>query len=303
LLNIKFIKSVSFIFLLLFHKISYSSEFVLTSEMNIVGEVAQYLAKEDDTFVKIARAYNLGFNELKMANPEVNPWLPGEGSLILLPTKFILPNSIKREGIVINLPELRLYYFPEDRPNILVTHPISIGRMEWGTPIANTSIFSKSENPTWYPPQSIIEERQSQNRPINSVVPPGPDNPLGSHALRLTLPGYLIHGTNMPAGVGMRVTHGCIRMFPEDIEDLYFDVPNGTLVQIINQPFKIGNIGEQYFLEAHPPLEDTMDNFGSIMTELTKSYVSFFEKGMLDFNWDYAEKIAVNSNGIPVIIN
>ena len=160
--------------------------------MNMVGEVSQYLAKEDDTFVKIARAYNLGFNELKMANPEVNPWLPGEGSLILLPTKFILPNSIKREGIVINLPELRLYYFPEDRPNILVTHPISIGRMEWGTPIANTSIFSKSENPTWYPPQSIIEERQSQNRPINSVVPPGPDNPLGSHALRLTLPGYLI---------------------------------------------------------------------------------------------------------------
>lgn len=282
---------------------SYCYEFTILSDQDIVGTLGKHLIKESDTFVKLARQYNLGFNELLMANPNIDPWLPEVGIEIILPTRFIIPSNIKREGIVINLPELRLYYFPENRPGVLVTHPISIGRMDWSTPIVNTSIYSKAENPTWYPPQSIIDERASQNRPIDRVIPPGPENPLGNHALRLMLPGYLIHGTNMPAGVGMRVTHGCIRMFPEDIERLYLDVPTGTLVQIINQPFKLGSIGNSHFLEAHPPLQDTIADTRGVMTELTKTYISIFSKGEVIFNWSYAEEIANISNGLPVKVN
>jgi L,D-transpeptidase ErfK/SrfK len=278
---------------------SLAAELPLRADSQVVGEPSRVVARYEDTFVSLARTYNLGFDELVQANPGVDPWLPGEGTEVVLPTQFVLPNA-PRTGIVINLPELRLYYFPDGEEGRVITHPISIGRMDWGTPLGLTAIQSKVKNPSWYPPQSIREEHAAENRPLPPVVPPGPDNPLGTRALRLGIPGYLIHGTNKPSGVGMRVTHGCIRMFPEDIEAMFNDIPVGTPVRIVNQPIKLGRNGESFYVEAHPPLDEkTVDESWSL-TELTRAYVSTVEEGQgIGFNWDLAERIAATSRGIP----
>lgn len=276
-----------------------ATELPLRADSQVVGENATIVTEHRDTFVALARRYDLGFEELVRANPDVDPWLPGEGTEIVLPTQFVLPNA-PREGIVINLPELRLYYFPDGEEGRVITHPISIGRMDWGTPLGRTMIQSKATNPTWYPPQSIRDEHAAENRPLPAVVPPGPDNPLGAHALRLALPGYLIHGTNKPSGVGMRVTHGCIRMFPEDIEALFESVPVGTAVRIVNQPVKLGHDGSALYVEAHPPLPERLSEGASALTELTRAFVAFAEEGRgNDFDWALAERVAMTSRGVP----
>jgi len=278
-------------------------EFPLTADSQIIGANSKIIARYEDTFVSLARAHNLGFEELVQANPGVDPWLPGAGTELVLPTQFVLPNA-PRSGIVINLPELRLYYYPDGDAGRVITHPISIGRMEWGTPLGVTQIQSKTVNPTWYPPQSIRDEHAADNRPLPAVVPPGPDNPLGEHALRLGLPGYLIHGTNKPSGVGMRVTHGCIRMFPEDIETLFATVPIGTPVRIVNQPIKLGRNGAEFYVEAHPPLEEETADDGWSLTELTRAYVAMVEEGQGDgFNWEMAERAAMISHGVPQFVS
>ena len=261
-------------------------EFEIIDGSYIVGEARVHEARYEDTFIKLAREHDLGYTELVHANPGVDPWLPGE-------------------GIVINLPELRLYYFPEDKPGRVITHPISIGRMDWGTPLGLTHVQSKAQNPTWYPPESIREEHALDNRPLPRVVPPGPDNPLGKHALRLALPGYLIHGTNKPAGLGMRVTHGCIRMFPEDIEALFASVPIGTPVRIVNQPYKIGWTDGGFYLEAHRPLDEEFVN-GWTMTALTRAFVLATEdeeREVESFSWDLAERVVERGSGIPEFVS
>ncbi len=269
---------------------------------SVVGTVQVITARYEDTFVKLARRYNLGFEELKQANPDVDPWLPGEGTQIVLPTRFVLP-SAPRQGIVINLPELRLYHYPADDPGRVVTHPVSIGRVEWQTPLGRSQITAKAEKPTWYPPESIRREHAADGRPLPRVVPPGPDNPLGDHALRLSIPGYLIHGTNRPSGLGMRVTHGCIRMFPEDIEGLFETVPVGTPVYIVNQPFKLAWTTDGFYLEAHPPLEEEGDAAWT-MTELTRAFVAATEEGQgTQFDWELAELAAERSRGVPEFVS
>ena len=278
-------------------------ELPLVADSQLVGESVTITAKYEDTFVSLARKYNLGFEELVQANPDVDPWLPGEGTPVLLPLLFVLPNA-PRAGVVINLPELRLYYYPDGEEGRVITHPISIGRMDWGTPLGLTSIQSKVQNPSWYPPQSIRDEHAADNRPLPPVVPPGPDNPLGNHALRLMIPGYLIHGTNKPSGVGMRVTHGCIRMFPEDIESLFTDVPVGTAVRIVNQPVKLGRVGNDLFIEAHPVLPERLAEGASALTELTRAFAAFADEGTgANYDWDRAEEIASSPRGIPIFLS
>lgn len=280
-----------------------AAELELFADSDVVGKSQIILAEYEDTFIKLARQYNLGYEELVQANPSVDPWLPGEGTEIVLPTHFVLP-KVPRQGIVINLPELRLYYYPDGESGRVITHPISIGRMEWGTPLGRSEIVSKTLNPTWYPPESIRQEHAADNRPLPKVVPPGPDNPLGKHALRLSLPGYLIHGTNKPSGLGMRVTHGCIRMFPEDIEALFENVPVGTPVRIVNQPYKIGWTNDGFYLEAHPPLDEESVNDSWTMTELTRAFVVATEEGQgKSFSWDLAEAVALRSLGVPEFIS
>lgn len=279
-------------------------ELELSADSDVVGEARVIEAQYEDTFIKLARRYNVGWEELIQANPGVDPWLPGEGTQIVVPTHFVLPKA-PRQGIVINLPELRLYYYPDGESGRVITHPISIGRMEWGTPLGRAEIVAKALNPTWYPPESIREEHAADNRFLPAVVPPGPDNPLGNHALRLSLPGYLIHGTNKPSGLGMRVTHGCIRMFPEDIEALFESVPIGTPVRIVNQPYKLGWTDEGFYLEAHPPLDEhDLEDEAWTMTELTRAFVAATEEGQGEaFSWDRAEVVASRSLGIPEFVS
>jgi L,D-transpeptidase ErfK/SrfK len=225
---------------------------------DVVGELQVTRASAEDTLSDIARRFNLGYDELVRANPGVDPWLPREGTAVVLPTRFVLPQA-PRKGIVINLAAQRLYYFPPRQagePQTVITHPIGIGRVGWATPLGTTKVTAKAADPWWYPPISVRREHAAEGDPLPAKVPPGPDNPLGRYKLTLGWPSYLIHGTNNPYGVGMRTSHGCIRMYPEDIAGLFDAIPVGTPVAVVNQPLVYGWQGESLYLQSFPALED-----------------------------------------------
>lgn len=225
-----------------------------------IGEVIEYTAKHEDTFVHLARDYNLGFTEMRAANPYVDPWLPGKGTKLILPARHLLTDA-DREGVVINLPEMRLYAFinGDDAPT---TFPIGVGREGLNTPEGQTSVVRKKDGPTWTPTPRMRREDPE----LKPFYPPGPDNPLGTHALYLGWPTYAIHGTNKPFGIGRRISSGCIRMYPEDIVALFDMIPVGTKVQVVNQPIKLAWIDDRLYLEAHPELEQAiqMEEYGQV---------------------------------------
>ncbi len=237
--------------------------FELAAGQELVGETQVLFARYENTFSAIGRQYNLGYEEMRTANPGVDQWLPGEGTPIYLPTQTILPET-PRNGIVVNVPAMRLYYFEKLKPAKagepeivkVSTHPIGIGVEGWATPFGEGKVTGKARDPVWYVPASIRKEHAERGDPLPSIVPPGPDNPLGAYAMTLSLPGYLIHGTNKPAGVGMRSSHGCIRLYPEDIEALFTRVARGTEVRLVNQPVLAGWRDGQLYLEVHPPLAE-----------------------------------------------
>lgn len=237
------------------------------SSAEMIGEMQVLFTHYENTFTTIAREYDLGYEELRRANPDVDHWLPGEDTPVYLPTQSILPDA-PRNGIVINLPSMRLFYFSDHRKvaadgddgaqeAVTVTsHPIGIGRQGWATPTGSAKVTQKARDPVWYVPASVRKEHADNGDPLPSVVQPGPDNPLGRFAIGLSMPGYLIHGTNKPAGVGMRVSHGCIRLYPEDIEKLFEHVASGTEVFIVNQPVLAGWRDGELYLESHQALEE-----------------------------------------------
>ena len=225
---------------------------------DVVGQLQVTMVQGEDTLSDIARRFNLGYEEVVRANPGIDPWLPGVGREIVLPTQFVLPDA-PREGLVINLAQLRVYYYPKSKdgePRQVITHPIGIGKVGWQTPEGTTKVTSKKKNPTWTPPASVRKEHKLAGDPLPKVVPPGPDNPLGTHMMTLGWPSYLIHGTNKPYGVGMRSSHGCMRFYPEDIADLYDEIPVGTKVTVVNQPFVFGWHNDSLYVQAFPVLED-----------------------------------------------
>lgn len=225
---------------------------------DVVGELQVTRVQGEDTFSDIARRFNLGYEEMVRANPGVDPWLPGEDREIVLPTQFVLPDA-PREGLVINLAQLRVFYYPkakEGEPQTVITHPIGIGKVGWSTPEGTTKVTGKTKNPTWFPPASVRKEHREAGDPLPSKVPPGPDNPLGARMMTLGWPSYLVHGTNKPYGVGMRSSHGCIRFYPEDIHQLYDSIPVGTKVTVVNQPFVFGWHQGALYAQAFPVLED-----------------------------------------------
>ncbi|MCC6135093.1 MAG: L,D-transpeptidase family protein [Candidatus Contendobacter sp.] len=227
-------------------------------DTDVIGQVKVMYAAKDDTLVDIARRHGLGYDEIVHANPGLDRWAPGEGTPIVLPTRYILPNT-PREGIILNIAEMRIYYYPKASVNderTVVTYPVSIGRMDWKTPMGLTKVVAKDVDPAWRPPASIKAEHAAEGDILPDVIPGGPDNPLGRYAMRLGVPGYLIHSTNKPYGIGMRVTHGCVRMYPEDIERLFGMVPVGTPVRLVDQPVKVGRLNGALLLEAHEPLEE-----------------------------------------------
>lgn len=215
-----------------------------------IGELGHVTAEYEDTLVHIARKHNLGFIDIRAANPTLDPWIPGAGANVLLPTMHILPDA-DQKGIVINLPEMRLYYFPTDGSEPL-SYGIGIGREGLETPTGLTKIVRKQEGPSWTPTQRMLDEDPE----LKPFYPPGPENPLGTHAMYLDWPLYRIHGTNKPYGIGRRVSSGCIRMYPEGIIDIYGRIKNGTPVNVINQPVKAGWINDEFYIEATPTIQD-----------------------------------------------
>ena len=227
-----------------------------TPTTTVVGESHWVAADRRESLLDVARRNGLGFTDMKQANPGVDMWVPEEGAQVLLPTSFVLPNA-RRRGAVVNIAEYRLYFFFQQAgQDMVATFPISIGRMDWKTPLGDWKVTRKRVQPTWRPPKSIIAEYAADGEVLPRVVGPGPDNPLGDYAINLSAPGYLIHGTNKPRGVGMQVTHGCLRMLPEDIEWLFPQVAVGLPVNIVNQPVKVGWRDGRLYVEAHEPLEE-----------------------------------------------
>lgn len=348
-----------------------------TAGDDLIGALRHTRAHQEDTLIDIARRFSVGQEEMMMANPTVDRWLPKEGTDVLIPQQYIIPDA-PRGGVIVNIPEMRLYYFPikavvrapvskkkqvsmpcnppkgqsgasskpvatnarsttapaksgqakpsktgsspvsgtgktvqpatsktasakpkppasaksasgktaptaqvksakpcvvvkevtvhepapaaefESNSSEVITYPVSMGRMDWRTPIGKTSVVHKQENPSWTPPASIKREHAAKGDPLPDVVPPGPDNPLGKFAMRLGVAGYLIHGTDAAKadGIGMRVTHGCMRLYNEDIAKLFPLVPVGTPVYLVNQPVKLGWQGDRLYMEVSQPLDE-----------------------------------------------
>lgn len=234
---------------------------------DVVGTLQVITASKDDTLSDIARRFNLGYEEIVSANPHVDPWLPKAGTKIVIPTQFVLPDA-PRQGIVINLAAMRLFYFPKMKagePQKVITHPVGIGRVQWKTPEGTTRVTAKKEDPSWIPTPSIRKEHAKNGDPLPAVVPPGPDNPMGTHVLRLGWPSYAIHGTDKPPSIGLRGSHGCLRMYPEDIIYIYNNVPVGTPVRTVNQPRLFGWRNNQLYLQTYPILEDDKRNHGALL--------------------------------------
>lgn len=278
--------------------------YLLTPESgDLVGAPRSTAARHADTLIDIARQHNLGYDEIVNANPGVDPWLPGAGTTIELAKHRVLPVA-ERQGIVINLPEHRLYYFPKlrsEEPAEVFSYPVSIGKMDWRTPLGATKIVQKVKDPPWYPPQSVRDEHARKGDILPTVVPAGPNNPLGRFAMRLGIPGgaYLIHGTNRPAGIGMQVTHGCMRLYPEDIEALFGMVAVNTPVTIVNQPFKVGWQGDRLWVEVHPGLkEDVVEP--PTLTDLSRLVVEATREALVPVDWAAVQRAYAEARGIPV---
>ncbi len=223
---------------------------------SVIGEVSTTKVEPGESLLEIARQFDIGHDQIILANPSLNRWIPDVGATVTIPSSYILPPG-PREGIVLNLAELRLYYFDRSAHSIY-TFPVSIGDLDWRTPLGKTHVAAKQRNPTWYPPRSIREEHAEEGDDLPHMIPGGdPDNPLGLFALKLGIPGYLIHGTNdrRSFGIGMRVSHGCIRLYPENIAELFDIVKVGTPVRIIDLPVKVGWLGDDLYVEIHRPLE------------------------------------------------
>ncbi|MCU7848613.1 MAG: L,D-transpeptidase family protein [Candidatus Thiodiazotropha sp. (ex Lucinoma kastoroae)] len=265
---------------------------------DVVGQTFKLTTRYEETFSDIARTYDIGYRQMVAANPDVDAWLPGEGSEVVMPQQYILPPG-PRKGVIINLAELRLYYFPDDRP-VVITYPIGIGREGWSTPTGETRVIGKKKYPSWTVPESILQEHENDGNPLPAVVLPGPDNPLGNRAIYLGMNGYLLHGTNKPYGVGMRVSHGCIRLYPENVERFFEEVEVGVPVRIINVPFKAGWLNDELFVQVHPPLQEYIEERGNNYTELVDAVIGKLGEDKRRPDWDQLHSFIKEKTGIPM---
>lgn len=272
-----------------------SASYIYTKNNTVVGSLKTYTVKNDASLIEIARKFKLGYNEIADANPDIDPFVPGNGTSVTISSSWILPDVKSYEGIVINLSEMRLYYFfRRASSKLVVTFPVGIGSEGNDTPTGEFKIVKKIVKPSWSVPESIRKEKPN----LPAVVPPGPDNPLGSHALRLSLRSYLIHGTNRPWGVGRRASHGCIRLYPEDIPKLFKLTPNGSKVTIVKQPVKVGVKNNRVFIEVHKDDYHQNEKYSKMAVKLLKM------KSLLEgVNTEKLSAAIKEKKGIPVEIS
>ena len=269
---------------------------------SVIGDPEIVFATDADTLSDLARTYGLGYDEIIAANPDVDPWLPGAGTPVVLPTQYVLPDAEHR-GVILNIATRRLFYFPpveEGELQRVLTYPIGIGRVGWETPLGETTVVAKAKDPSWWVPASVRREHAEMGNPLPSVVPPGPDNPLGHRVLKLDMPGYLIQGPIAPSGGGMRVSHGCVRLYPENIEFLYELVAVGEAVTIINEPYQFGQRDGMLYFEAHKPLEDDLQPADERLAQLLDKQVDATGQPLNDHLRSHVELLATDPRGIAV---
>ncbi len=268
---------------------------------DVIGRLASLRLEEGDTLPDIARHFGLGINALSAANPGVDMWVPEAGEQIILPLSFILPDA-PRKGIVVNLATMRLFQFKGDGTSPAVsTYPVGIGTRERPTPMGSMHVARKTARPTWNVPASIAEDHRKKGDPLPAKIPPGPLNPLGEYALYLSKTGYLIHGTNKPASIGLKASNGCLRLYPENVKVLFNDTPVDTSVVIVNQPYLIGQRDGVLYLEAHMPLE----NPGACVIEQEKvneQLRKLEKKSGRPLDWKKVQQVQAEARGIPVPI-
>jgi L,D-transpeptidase ErfK/SrfK len=272
----------------------------------VVGTDSRIKLSDQDKLFDVARRYGLGYPEIVRANPGADIWIAGQGQEILLPVRRILPPT-PREGIVINLPEHRLYYYPKPSPggkSVVVTYPVSIGRMDWHSPLGVTRIIAKERHPNWYPTESVRQEHAARGDPLPKVVPPGPKNPLGEYKMRLAVGDgtYEIHGTNNPVAVGLAVTHGCIRMYPDDVAALFASVPIGTKVWLINEPVKIAYVDGKLLMEVHPPVDSEGQTAEVDLDLMSQKLRGALREDTAAIHWDFARKALEAATGVPTVV-
>jgi L,D-transpeptidase ErfK/SrfK len=281
--------------------------FDVDSGSDIVGYVQKTIIGKDDTLPDIARRFDVGYEEILTANPGVDPWLPGVGREVVVPTQFILP-AAPHEGVVVNVAAMRIFYYPphkKGQPETVYTHPIGIGKVGWKTPEGTTKIVSRQKDPIWVVPKSVREEHQENGEQLPAKVPAGPDNPLGAYEFRLGWPSYLIHGTNKPYGVGMRSSHGCMRLYPEDIAVFFDLIPIGTKVTVVNQPYLFGWRDGTLYLQAYTVMEDDSRNWTKDRKRLLANLLHPKERGKIsqhddEIDWQRVGDLAHTPRAVPV---
>lgn len=282
---------------------AYALTFTLPSNGDsVVGKVQWTQSRPGDNFTLLGRRYDVGYYELVEANPGVNPALPKPGTIVIVPTRFIIPN-VPRVGIVLNLAELRLYYFPPGT-NKVITFPVGVGREGWNTPLGVTMITAKIVNPTWIPPKDIIKwHKATFGNELPAKVPPGPNNPLGGYEMRLGpgFPEVRIHGTNDAGTIGRRCSSGCVHLWAEDVEELFSRVKIGTPVRVMNDPYKAGWLDGKVYLESHVPLE-TNSVYNTDLAPMRYDIQAITANHPADIDWDVANRVAQQQNGIAQVV-
>ncbi|MBI2792739.1 MAG: L,D-transpeptidase family protein [Gammaproteobacteria bacterium] len=275
---------------------SFGLTFVIPHNGNIIGNIQYTSAQYGDSLSTIGRRYDMGGYEMVEANPGVNYLEPNRGTRIVVPSRFVLPDT-PRKGIVINLSEMRLYYYHPDGVHVS-TYPVGVGQEGWNTPLGTTTVTRKREHPTWVVPDSILANHEAHGQPIEKVWPAGPNNPLGDYAMNTGFKSIVIHGSPYPKGVGVRSSHGCIRMLNEDVEQLFKMVQVGTPVNIIHQPTKIGRLDNKLYLEAHVPLSNAEYYAGNVQSagQLIHKVVNGAKYSV---EWREIEKLQNRANGYP----
>jgi L,D-transpeptidase ErfK/SrfK len=283
--------------------------FDIDANTEVVGYIQKTTVGKDDTLPDIARRFDVGYEEILLANPGVDPWLPGVGREVVVPTQFILP-AAPHEGVVVDVAAMRIFYYPPHKKGeqqVVYTHPIGIGRVGWKTPEGTTKIVSRTKDPVWVVPKSVRDEHADNGDKLPAVVPAGPDNPLGQYMFRLSWPSYLIHGTNKPYGVGMRSSHGCMRLYPEDIAVFYDLIPIGTKVTVVNQPYIFGWRDGTLYLQAYEALEDDSRGLFKDRKRLLASMVNAKLRQSIaahddEIDWDRVAGMAHKPRAVPVAI-
>lgn len=277
-----------------------TNRFVLRPDESVIGRLAAVEVEEGESLPDIARHFGLGYLEITKANADLDVWAPDAGSRVLLPLQFILPDA-PREGIVLNLADMRMFFFPEGRrgSKTVMSYSTGIGREGWSTPLGKSRIIGKRKMPKWYVPPSIRREHALEGDPLPAVVLPGSDNPLGEYAMRLSMPDYLIHGTNKPYGVGLRVSHGCVRLYPEAIEDLFQRVSVGTRVHIVDQPYLVGWQDGMFYLESHRPEPSGGKKGRRLKEQLFDKLKRYSSEADVEIDWNRVTDVLAKSAGIP----